>query len=57
MLQEEKAQLQREKEQFLIEWATVKDVVIKSCHSMPGLAKEEQYLIEAQVVKLAETIQ
>jgi predicted nucleic acid-binding Zn-ribbon protein len=41
MLQEGKAQLQREKEQFLVERATVKEVVSKACHSMLGLAQEE----------------
>jgi hypothetical protein len=57
MLHEEKSHLQREKEKFLIERATIKEVVSKSCHSVPGLAQEEQESIEAQVVKLAETIQ
>jgi chromosome segregation ATPase len=57
MLQEEKSQLQREKEQLLTEWAMVKEVVSKACHSVPGLAQEEQESVEAQVVKLAETIQ
>jgi hypothetical protein len=39
-LQEEKSQLQREKEKFLAERAMVKEVVSKSCHSVPGLAQE-----------------
>jgi hypothetical protein len=34
MIQEEKSQLQREKEKFLTEWAMVKEAVSKSCHSM-----------------------
>jgi uncharacterized protein (UPF0305 family) len=57
MIQEEKSQLQREKEQFLAERAMVKEVVNKSCRFVPGLAQEEQESVEAQVVKLAETIQ
>ena len=42
ILQEEKSQLQREKEYFLTERAMVKEAVSKSCHSVPGLAQEEQ---------------
>jgi len=34
-----------------------KEVVSKSCHSMLGLAQEEKELVEAQVVKLVETLQ
>jgi hypothetical protein len=30
--------------------ATVKEIVSKACHSVPGLAQEEQELVEAQVV-------
>jgi hypothetical protein len=40
--QEEKSQLQREKEQFLVERDMVKEVVSKACHSVSGLAQEEQ---------------
>jgi hypothetical protein len=57
MLQEGKSQLQREKEQLLVEWAVVKEVVSKACHFVPGLAPEEHEFVKAQVVKLAETIQ
>jgi hypothetical protein len=35
----------------------VKEVVNKSCHSVPGLAQEEHESVEVQVVKLTETIQ
>ena len=35
----------------------VKEEVNKACHSVPGLAQEEQDSIEIQVVKLVETIQ
>jgi hypothetical protein len=38
MLLEENAQLQKDKEKFLTEWATVKDVLSKACLSMLGLA-------------------
>lgn len=57
MLQDEKSQLQREKEQLLTEWAMVKEVESKACHSVPGLAQEEQESVEAQLVKLVETMQ
>jgi hypothetical protein len=56
-LQEEKSQLQREKEQLLTERAMVKEVVSKACHYVPGLAQEEQESVEAQVVKLTEILQ
>jgi hypothetical protein len=56
MIQEEKAQLQREKEQLLTEWDTVKEAVNKSCRSVLGLAQEEQELFEVQLAKLVETI-
>jgi hypothetical protein len=55
--QEEKSQLQREKEKLLAERAMVKEAVSKACHFVPGLAQEEQELVEAQVVKLVETLQ
>ena len=35
----------------------VKEAVSKACHFVPGLAHEEQESVEAQVEKLAETIQ
>jgi hypothetical protein len=38
MIQEDKAQLQREKEKFLAEWVAIKEVVSKACHSILGLA-------------------
>jgi hypothetical protein len=56
MVQEEKVQLPKEKEQFLVERAIVKEVANKSYHFFPGLAQEEQDSVEAQVVKLAKTI-
>jgi uncharacterized protein YdcH (DUF465 family) len=37
--------------------AMVKEVVSKSCHSVPGLAQEGKESVEAQIVKLAETLQ
>jgi hypothetical protein len=57
MIQKEKSQLQREKEQLFTERATVKEAMKKSYHSMLGLAQEEEELVEVQVVKIAETIQ
>jgi hypothetical protein len=42
--QEEKAQLQREKEKLLIERAMVKEAVRKSCHSILGLAQGREGL-------------
>jgi hypothetical protein len=35
----------------------IKEAVNKACHSMPRLAHKEQESVEAQVMKLAETIQ
>jgi predicted nucleic acid-binding Zn-ribbon protein len=46
MIQEEKSQLQREKEKLLAGRATVKEVVNKSCHSISGIAQEEQESVE-----------
>jgi hypothetical protein len=57
MIQKEKSQLQREKEHLLVEQATIKEVVSKACHTVPGLAQEEQNSVKAQVLKLVETIQ
>jgi hypothetical protein len=53
MLQEEKVKLKREKEQLLTEKTVFKEALNKSCRFVPGLAHEEQELVEAQVVKLA----
>jgi len=55
--QEEKSQLQGEKEKLLTERAMVKEAVSKACHSVPGLAQEEQDPVEVQIVKLVETLQ
>jgi hypothetical protein len=57
MLQEDKSQLQREKEEFLIEHTMVKEAVNKACCYVPGLAHEDQESVKVQVVKLAKTIQ
>jgi hypothetical protein len=57
IIHEEKSQLQREKEKFLVEGAIVKEVMNKSYHFMPGLAQEDQESVKAQTVKLVETIQ
>ena len=56
MLQEDKAKLQREKDQLLIEKTMVKEAINTTYLSVPGLAQEEQELVKAQVVKLTETI-
>jgi hypothetical protein len=48
--------IQREKEQLLVERATIKEEFNKECNSVLVLAQEEQELVEVQVVNLAETI-
>jgi hypothetical protein len=57
MLEEEKAKIQREKYQILIEHTTFREVVGRSLLSVSGVAQEEHEEIEAQVMKLVEAIQ
>jgi hypothetical protein len=57
MLEGDKAQIQKEKDQFLTEQTTVKEVVRKALRSMPGLAWEKHEAVEVQVMKLAKAIQ
>jgi hypothetical protein len=57
MLEEDKAKIQREKDQLLTEQTVVKEVVSKELHSVSGLAQEEQESVEIKVVKLVEAIQ
>jgi hypothetical protein len=57
MLEEDKVNIQREKDQLLAEQTAVKEAVNKELHSMPGLAQEEHESVEVQVVKLTEAIQ
>jgi len=55
--EEEKAQIQWEKEQLLAEQVGVKEAVSRSLRSVMGLEKKEEDPIEHQVVNLAEAIQ
>jgi uncharacterized protein with PIN domain len=52
-----KPNYRRKKSKLLTEQAMVKEAVRKVCRSVPGLVQEEQEPVEAQVVKLAETLQ
>jgi hypothetical protein len=56
-LQEEKSQLQREKEQALAERAMVKEAVSKACHSVPGLVQEDQDPGRSSSSEARETLQ
>ena len=42
---------------MLAERAMVKEVVSKSCHSVPRLAQKEKESVKAQLVKLVEKLQ
>ena len=59
-LQEEKrageAQLQKEKEQLIVEQTMVKYAISKACHFVSSLVQEEQEPIETQVANLIETL-
>ena len=55
--EEEKAQIQQEREQLLAEQVGVKEVVSRALHSMTCLDKKEEDLVEYQVEKLVEAIQ
>jgi trimethylamine:corrinoid methyltransferase-like protein len=57
MYEEDNANMQKEKDQLLIEKTTFKEAVTKALRSMLGLAQEEEYSIEIQVGKLIEAIQ
>jgi hypothetical protein len=55
--EEERAQIQQEKEQLLVEQVGVKEVVNRALHSVTGLEKKEEDPVEHQVVKIVESIQ
>jgi VIT1/CCC1 family predicted Fe2+/Mn2+ transporter len=55
--EEEKAQIQQEKEKLLTEQLGVKEAVSRALHSMTGLEKKVEEPVEHQVVRLAEAIQ
>jgi hypothetical protein len=57
MTQEDKEKIQKDKEQLLAEQTRVKEVVNKSCHSVPGLAQEEQDSVDIPVANFSKTIQ
>jgi chromosome segregation ATPase len=55
--EEEKAQIQHEKEQLLMEQVGVKEAVNRALRSVMGLEKKEEDPVEHQVAQLAEAIQ
>jgi chromosome segregation ATPase len=55
--EEEKAQIQQEKEQLLVEQIGVKEAVSRALRSVTGLEKKEEDPVEHQVAQLAEAIQ
>jgi hypothetical protein len=56
MLEEDKVNIHRKKDELLIEKIAVKEVVSRSLRFVPSLAREEHEIIEFQVMKLAEAI-
>jgi hypothetical protein len=56
MLEEEKVNIHREKDQLIAKKTAVKEVVRRELHSVPALAQEENEVVEVQVMKLAEAI-
>jgi hypothetical protein len=55
--EEEKAQIQHEKEQLLVEQVGVKEATSRALHSMMGLEKKEEDLVENKVAHPTEAIQ
>jgi VIT1/CCC1 family predicted Fe2+/Mn2+ transporter len=55
--EEERAQIQQEKEKLLAEKVEVKEAVSRALHSVTGLDQKEEDPVENQVVKLVEAIQ
>jgi hypothetical protein len=55
--EEEKVQIQHEKEQLLMEQVGVKEAVNRALHSVMGLEQKEEYLVEHQVAQIVESIQ
>jgi hypothetical protein len=56
MIEEDKVNIKREKDQLLAEKTTVKEVVRRTVRSVPSLAQEGNEAVEVQVMKLAEAI-
>jgi hypothetical protein len=54
---EDRAQIQKEKEELLIDHIGVKEAVTRALRSMIGLEQMEEDPMESQVGKLAEAIQ
>jgi hypothetical protein len=54
---EDRAQIQKEKEQFLVKKMGVKEAVIRALRSVTGLEYMEEETAESQVGKLVEAIQ
>jgi hypothetical protein len=57
MFKEDKARMQKEKDQLLIEQTMVKEAVTKSLRSVSGLANEEEESAYIQVGNIIESIQ
>jgi hypothetical protein len=57
MFEEEKAMIQNEKDQMLVEKTVVKESVTMTLRFVSGLTQEEPDLVEIQVGKLVEAIQ
>jgi hypothetical protein len=55
--EEERAQIQQEKEKLLVEQVRVKEAVNRALRSVMGLEQKEEEPVEHQVAQLAETIQ
>jgi hypothetical protein len=55
--EEERTQIQQEKEKFLIEQLRVKEAFSRALCSVTGLDKKADELVEHQVMYLAEAIQ
>jgi hypothetical protein len=56
-LEEDREQIQREKDQLLTEKIGVREAVTRALHSVSGLAHMEEETVESQVGKLAKAIQ
>jgi hypothetical protein len=55
--EEDREQIQKEKEQLLVEQIGVREAVTRALRSVPGLAQMEEETTEIQVGKLTEAIQ
>jgi hypothetical protein len=55
--EEERVQVKKEREQFLAQQLGVKEEISRELHSVIGLEKKAEELVEQQVVDLVESIQ